>query len=122
MRVIVFSWRAVMDGLDRETDGLNLLLHEFAHALWLEHQFIGQASGILDPRWVSAFEELAEREIQEVEDNEHHFFRKYAFSNKEEFFAVAVENFFERSYLFRKQFPDLYVVLSNLLKQNPAKD
>lgn len=37
-RLIVFSWKGIAEGLQRTDDGLNLLLHEFAHALWLEHK------------------------------------------------------------------------------------
>jgi len=46
--------------------------------------------------------------------------RAYAATNQEEFFAVAVEYFFERSIEFREQLPELYSVMSGLLDQDPA--
>jgi Mlc titration factor MtfA (ptsG expression regulator) len=47
------------------------------------------------------------------------FFREYACTNTHEFFAVAVEIFFERPEGFKNEFPDLYNVLVRLLNQDP---
>jgi len=119
LRVIVFSWKSIMEGLHRGDDGLNLLLHEFAHALWLEHKLMQHQYTVLDASWVNRFEQLAEEEMTRLHVDEHHFFRKYAFQNIEEFFAVAVENFFERSQKFSDELPDLYESLVNILRQDP---
>jgi Mlc titration factor MtfA (ptsG expression regulator) len=119
LRTIVFSWRGVAEGLQRPDDGLNLLLHEFAHALWLEHKLVGHSYKVLDGRWIKNFEEYAENEMQNLRENERHFFRSYAFSNMEEFFAVAVENFFERTHQFYQEQPELYGILANLFNQDP---
>jgi Mlc titration factor MtfA (ptsG expression regulator) len=121
LHTIVFSWRGVAEGLQRPDDGLNLLLHEFAHALWLEHKLVGHNYKVLDPHWVTQFERYAENEMQHLRDNEQHFFRRYAFENMEEFFAVAVENFFERTGQFHQEQPELYRILANLFKQDPIK-
>lgn len=118
MRVIVFSWKAVMEGLDRPEDGINLLLHEFAHALWLEHKLMQHEYTVLNARWVTNFEQLAEKEMDNLRANEQHFFRRYALENIEEFFAVAVENFFERSQKFSQQLPELYTTLTKILNQD----
>ena len=53
--------------------------------------------------------------------DEQHFFRRYAFESIEEFFAVAVENFFEKSEMFSAQLPHLYVVLTKILEQDPLR-
>jgi MtfA peptidase len=121
LRTIVFSWRGVAEGLKRPDDGLNLLLHEFAHALWLEHKLVGHEYNVLNSEWIRKFEEYAESEMQNLKANEDHFFRRYAFENIEEFFAVAVENFFERTQLFHQEQPDLYRILAQLFKQDPLK-
>jgi MtfA peptidase len=119
MRVIVFSWRGVAEGLHYQDDGINLLLHEFAHALWLEHKITDYVT--LDGEVVEQIEQYAEKEMANLAANEQHFFRKYAFSNMEEFFAVAVENFFERPGPFQQEQPELYVILAKLFKQDPLK-
>ena len=121
LRVIVFSWRGVMEGLDRPDDGLNLLLHEFAHALWLEHKLMHHQYKVLNEDVIEEFERLAAAEMGELHTNEQHFFRRYAFESIEEFFAVAVENFFERSEIFVRDLPHLYIVLAKILKQDPLQ-
>lgn len=121
LRIIVFSWRGIAEGMKILDDGINLLLHEFAHALWLEHKLVGHQYTVLDPHWIEQFEKYAEKEMTNLNANEKHFFRKYAFENIEEFFAVAVENFFERSLQFQQEQPELYRILAQLFKQDPIK-
>lgn len=119
MRIIVFSWRGIAEGMKDKEDGINLLLHEFAHALWLEHKMMGHRYAVLDPSVIARFEAYAEAEMEDLQANEQHFFRKYAFQNIEEFFAVAVENFFERSEKFQQAQPELYRILVSLFNQDP---
>ncbi len=120
LRTIVFSWRGIAEGLKLESDGINLLLHEFAHALWLEHKLVDHYE-ILNTEYVAQFEKYAATEMANLAANEQHFFRRYAFDNMEEFFAVAVENFFERPALFQQAQPELYLILVRLFKQDPVK-
>jgi Mlc titration factor MtfA (ptsG expression regulator) len=70
---------------------------------------------------VKQFERLAQEEMAQLQADENHFFRKYAFENIEEFFAVAVENFFERPKQFNDQLPHFYEVLSAMFGQNPIQ-
>lgn len=119
MKIIVFSWRGIAEGMKITNDGINLLLHEFAHALWLEHKLTGHIYDVLDAGWVKKFEDYAVQEMTHLQLNEDHFFRKYAFENMEEFFAVAVENFFERPAEFKQAQEKLYVILAQLFKQDP---
>ncbi|MBX2899634.1 MAG: zinc-dependent peptidase [Cyclobacteriaceae bacterium] len=118
LKTIVFSWRGVAEGLKDPADGINLLLHEFAHALWLEHKAADY--DIFDDDQIKAFERYATNEMANLRADENHFFRKYAFDNMEEFFAVAVENFFERPKPFVEAQPRLYAILVNLFQQNPV--
>lgn len=121
LRIIVFSWRGVMEGLDRPDDGLNLMLHEFAHALWLEHKLMQHQYTVLNEELIGRFEELALLEMKALQADEQHFFRRYAFESMEEFFAVAVENFFERPGKFSIQLPHFYNLLVKILKQDPLQ-
>ena len=120
-RLIVFSWKGIAEGLERTDDGLNLLLHEFAHALWLEHKLMQHEYTVLATQWVRQFEALASAEMKNLREHENHFFRAYAFGNMEEFFAVAVENFFERPEKFQTQLPELYKVLTEIFRQDPLR-
>ncbi|HLZ15454.1 MAG TPA: zinc-dependent peptidase [Cyclobacteriaceae bacterium] len=119
LQVIVFSKKGIVGGNKIHDDGINLLHHEFAHALWLEHKLVGHSYDVLDAHLVNQFEEYAAKEINAIQNIEGHFFRKYAFENQAEFFAVAVENLFERPGLFQMQQPLLFDILVALFKQNP---
>jgi MtfA peptidase len=121
LKVIVFSVRAIRESIANENDGQNVLLHEFAHALWLEHKLMGDRYAVFNDDVFHQVMEIIDIEFGRHQQNEDHFFRKYAFANKTEFFAVAVENFFERSSQFEKELPDLYRLLTRLMKQDPLR-
>lgn len=121
-RTIVFSWRGIQDGLNREKDGLNLLMHEYAHALYFEHKLKRNEYQIFNDEAFNRVMEQAGIEMERIRDGSNHFLRNYASTNVEEFFAVATENFFERSAEFKKELPELYGTLVLLLRQDPAKD
>jgi Mlc titration factor MtfA (ptsG expression regulator) len=119
LRTIVFSWQGIIEGLQRGDDGLNLLLHEFAHALWLEHKLMSNEYEVFNAELIELLERWSEHQLNNKNVQESHFFRRYAFENIEEFFAVAVENFFERSKEFKQALPELYYILVAIFKQDP---
>jgi MtfA peptidase len=119
LKVIVFSVKGIFESLKREDDGLNVLLHEFAHALWLEQLLMHREYEVFDKQHFEDIRLMIGSEINKHANDETHFFRKYAFANEAEFFAVAVENFFERSEQFRNRMPELYESLVDLFNQDP---
>jgi len=121
-RTIVFSWKGIIESFNRGDEGLNLLMHEYAHALYFEHKLMHDEYQIFNEEAFNRVMRQAEIEIERVRDGTNHFLRHYAATNVEEFFAVAVENFFERSVQFKKELPELYGTLVLLLRQDPAKD
>jgi Mlc titration factor MtfA (ptsG expression regulator) len=62
------------------------------------------------------------REFTKIKQGAKSYLRRYAFYNREEFFPVCTEYFFERPKEFKKERPELYEALSKLLRQDPAKD
>ena len=50
-----------------------------------------------------------------------HFLRNYASTNIEEFWACSVECFFEAPIEFKKNIPDLYSKMCQVLKQDMAE-
>lgn len=107
-RTIVFSWRGIVEGFNRGDDGLNLLMHEYAHALYFEHKLMGEQYEVFNPEAFNRVMAQADEEIIKIRSSPTHFLRHYAATNHEEFFAVAVENFFERSIAFKRELPELY--------------
>lgn len=120
-RTIVFSWKGILEGFNRGDDGLNLLLHEYAHALYFEHKLMRSEYAIFNEEAFNRVNEQASIEIEKIRKGDAHFLRRYASASVEEFFAVAVENFFERSSQFKKELPELYGALVLLLRQDPEK-
>lgn len=117
--MVVLSWKSFMDGYFQGEDSINLGLHEMAHALRLEAMIRKEEGGYFDSDIIQRLDEWGDRVCQQMEANEQKFFRPYACTNKHEFFAVAVENFFERSVEFKSEIPELYEILTKLLQQDP---
>ena len=119
LKAIALSWKDFVEGYLRE-DGRNLGLHEMAHALRLENRIINEQHNFLDEQTLKEWEQHATRTMREINDGKETFFREYGGVNNEEFFAVAVENFFERPLEFKEKHPLTYHTLCRLLRQDPT--
>ena len=119
--LIVLSWKAFEKGYKDSSDGRNLALHEMAHALRLENSIYNREYEFISFEDLRQFDALAHEEIQRIKKGEKSFFRSYGATNIHEFFAVAVENFFERPRFFLEEKPAIYMALSKLLKQDPVQ-
>lgn len=116
---IVLSWKYFVEGY-LKPDGRNLGLHEMAHALRLENRIMNEEYNFLNHEVLQEWEVRAKRTMEEIKNGTETFFRKYGSTNSEEFFAVAVENFFERPTEFSSKHPKTYLTLCRLLKQDPV--
>lgn len=117
-QAIVLGWRYFVEGY-LKPDGRNLGLHEMAHALRLENRIMNHEYNFLDEDVLQEWETRASNTMQEMRDGKETFFREYGATDREEFFAVAVENFFERPLEFSEKHPQTYDVMCRLLRQNP---
>lgn len=117
--LIVVSWQCFLQGFLDETDGINLGIHEIAHALKLANQIDTDGEKEFDPQAWKEYKGLVSAEIEKVKAGENSFFRKSAGLNEHEFFAVALESFFERPWEFFSAMEEFYLVLVRLLKQDP---
>lgn len=115
---IVLGWEYFVEGYIKK-EGRNLGLHEMAHALRLENRVMNHEYNFLDETVLQEWEVQAGQAMSEIANGSETFFREYGAANREEFFAVAVENFFERPQEFSEKHPRTYDVLCRLLKQNP---
>ncbi len=117
--VIFLAYNHFEKGHLNQHDGVNLGLHEMAHAL--HHNYQRQ----LD--YKIYFESVVRHWFHQANTGNHieipgevaGFLRKYSVTNVKEFFAVCVENFFERPDEFYRRLPDVYKHLCFLLNQNP---
>lgn len=119
--LIAMSWKHFLRGYEDYTDKINLGLHEMAHALFItimKRDYID--SDYL--KYLRDVVKLSEQELLNYTEDFKSFFRDYASNNVQEFFAVAVESFFEAPNEFKKTLPILYNHLSRLLNQDPSEN
>ncbi|HAA16147.1 MAG TPA: DgsA anti-repressor MtfA [Cytophagales bacterium] len=119
--IIIISWEHFVKGLIDDGDGINLGVHELAHAFHLEDRIISREYDYLHTGLLAYWTNHARWEMEKIASGNDHLFRPYAATNEEEFFAVALENFFERPAEFRDDLPQLYNILTRLIRQDPAE-
>ena len=116
---IILSMEDFFYGLDTDNDGINLGIHEMAHALQLE-LFLQEDYENFFGSYYIKWQQEAEKERLAIADQTDGLLRDYAGTNMAEFFAVCAENFFERPKEFKAMKPELYQRFSILLNQDPA--
>ena len=119
--IIVLSWKNFVEGYINAHDSRNLGLHEMAHALRFENRIQNEDYNFLDPSLLGKWKELSISEREKMENGTSTFLRDYAMTDREEFFAAAVEHFFENPEKFNRERPELYQTLSGLLRQDPLQ-
>jgi hypothetical protein len=122
---IVLSWKDVLSDGHNASRGRNLVLHEFAHYL---DGLDGDVDGTppLEERqqaqtWYRVTEAEYLRLVGQARRDEVSLLDHYGASNRAEFFAVATECFFERPHAMQEQCRDLYAVLQDFYREDPAK-
>lgn len=118
--IIIISWDDFVHGYAHSRDAHNVGLHELAHALWFEDMIDNEEHRFLDRELLSSRSRQSMEHVERNKQRGPHYFRDYAGTNQAEFFAVAVEYFFEQPKEFRQAEPRLYATLAALLKQDPA--
>lgn len=117
---IIISWRDFLHGYAHTRDAHNVGLHEMAHALWFEHKLSAGKRDLLHPELLQDWIDHADAEIERIKSGRSRLLRSYAGTNQAEFFAVAVEYFFEQPKAFLEDLPELYATLGRMLRQDPA--
>lgn len=116
---IYLSWTNFLKGYDNYQDGDNVGLHEMAHALAYVNFNVrdGRDDGFHD-RFIR-FSRTGRAVFEDMQsDHTGGFLGRYAATRYEEFWAVCVENFFERPTSFKIQLPELYAAMCMLLNQD----
>lgn len=122
--VVVLGWDAVEQDTRVSTDGENVILHEFAHMLDAEDGSLDGIpvveSGSAYGAWAHLVSTQFANHLARVERGESTVLDPYGAENRAEFFAVATEAFFEKSAKLRKAQPELYALLVDFFKIDPA--
>lgn len=115
--LIIMSWAAFEEGHSDRSDGINLGVHEIAHAFKLENRIVNRNYEFIDEHSYRAFQE-AYRSFAAGYGEGHGFLRDYAKTNIHEYFAVCCENFIERPDAFKSSAPNVYRVMTKILRQD----
>lgn len=117
---ILFSQRELRLGFSK-LDGHNVGLHELAHVMDFEDGYADGVPGDLE--WVATapwVKTVASRLARQRKRSG--VLRAYAGKNEAELFAVAVEVFFEKPRELRERDRELYEMLADYSKQDPAAE
>ncbi|WP_417494833.1 zinc-dependent peptidase [Maricaulis sp.] len=121
---VVLSWADARQGALDERDGHNVVFHEFAHQL---DDLSGHTDGapVLEKgqsfaRWERVFVTAFKTHRHKVENGHPSVFDAYGATRQEEFFAVAVETFFERPAELQREAADVYQQLERLFRLDPS--
>lgn len=122
---VILSWQHSEYGAKNTTDGHNVVLHEFAHQI---DDLSGDTNGVpvlADGQrfedWRRAIVDAFQRHVSDTERGRNTVMDAYGATAPEEFFAVAVETFFERPDALRSDMPDVYDQLATLFKLTPHR-
>ena len=115
---IILSAKAVEEGWAVPNDGSNVVLHELAHVFDFGDLEADGMPTLLDPTSAEAWRRLIRQEMVKVRQGRS-LLRRYAATNAAEFFAVAVENFFERPELLAHRHPELFAALRAFFNLDP---
>jgi MtfA peptidase len=122
---IILSWQDVLECGRNASGGHNVVVHEFAHFL---DDLDGEVDG--DPplagrerqkNWHRVTETEYRRLLGQARRNEATLLDHYGASSRAEFFAVASECFFEQPRALRRRNDELYGVLKDFYRQDPAQ-
>lgn len=122
---VVLSWQDICEDAGDPGDGLNVVLHEFAHKLDEENDSHDGLPVLGDPAqyetWARVLSEEFDALRARVDRDEAGVIDDYGAESPSEFFAVVTEAFFERPRELHRQHPALYGELRKFYKVDPGK-
>ena len=121
---VVLSWADVMRGSLNNSDGHNVVLHEFAHKLDEENEIMNGLPVLRDSSHYAEWAEVLSKEFDSllirVDRGTNSVIDAYGAVSPSEFFAVATESFFEKPLLMKNKLPDLYQQVRRFYNLDPA--
>jgi Mlc titration factor MtfA (ptsG expression regulator) len=115
---IILTAPAVAASWDRPADGDNVVLHELAHLFDFDSEGADGVPSLVDPATADSWQALVRREMRRVETGRS-ILRPYAAEAPSEFFAVAVEAFFEQPRRMARHHEELFGALVAVFQLDP---
>lgn len=114
---MILSRPALQKGFENESDKKNTAIHEFVHLVdKMDGSTDGVSSLLLEKQYAIPWLDLINKKIEEIYDNKSDI-NPYGGTNRQEFFAVVSEYFFERPKLLSQKHPHLYRLLERIFAQ-----
>lgn len=115
---VTVAWNQFLKGIKDANDGVNVGLHELAHALYYQHVIADNGN---EKEFIKELGIVMQEggEVYEQKKASQALFSDYAYKNMQEFWAESIEIFFERPTAMQSEFPDLYNSIKDLLNQDP---
>jgi len=121
---VMLTWADVRDAGESADWGYNVVIHEFAHVIDMAD---GDADGVpplptaaARERWIGVIDSAWEAFCGLVDAGVDTVVDPYGAEAVEEFFAVAVEAFFVAAGPFKREQPEMYALLREFFRQDPA--
>ncbi|MES2513516.1 MAG: zinc-dependent peptidase [Bacteroidota bacterium] len=117
---MILSKQALLNGFANDTDKHNTAIHEFVHLIDKTDGAVdGIPENLLGKKYVLPWIKLIAKEIELIHKGKSDI-NPYGGTSQTEFFAVASEYFFERPELLKSKHPELYALMEQIFKQDPA--
>lgn len=121
---VILSWAHTKQGALNDKDGQNVVFHEFAHQI---DDLSGHTDGAPNlsksqkfADWERVFVKAYKSHVQHVQAGRKTVIDAYGAVGQEEFFAVAVEVFFEKPVALKREEPAVYEQLALLFRLEPS--
>jgi hypothetical protein len=115
---IILTAASVEDSWAHPADGDNVVLHEFAHLFDFDNEGADGVPSLVAPASADSWQSLVRREMRRVRRGRS-LLRPYAAEAPSEFFAVAVEVFFEQPDRMARHHEELFAALVAFFHLDP---
>jgi len=115
---IIMTVAAVRESWGDPSDGNNVVLHELAHLFDFDNEGADGVPSLVDPVSAGDWQALVRDEMRRIEAGRS-MLRPYAAEAPSEFFAVAVEHFFEQPARMARQHDELFRALVSFFRVDP---
>lgn len=122
---LILVWDAVLESIRYAGSGYNVVYHEFAHKLDMQDGVADGTPRLADRKdysnWIKTCEREYKQLLKDVQKGKRTFLDEYGATDEAEFFAVATEHFFDQPLPMKKLLPELYRILKEYYRQDPAE-
>jgi hypothetical protein len=115
---IILTVQAVQHSWEDPGDGNNVVLHELAHLFDFDNEGADGVPSLVDPVSAPDWQALVREEMRRVQQGRS-LLRPYAAEAPSEFFAVAVEHFFEQPEAMARYHDELFRALVSFFRLDP---